>query len=118
MTPAAPTRRVTMAVTMACALCGDAFVRAGRRRYCDDACRAVAYRRRRAAARPAVVAPPPARRVALTVYECGGCGVRAVGEQRCTECSIFMRRVGHGGACPSCDEAITVAELIGQEVGP
>jgi hypothetical protein len=110
-------RRVTIPVTMACALCGDAFVPAGRRRFCDDACRAAAYRRRHAA-RPIVVVPPAARRVPMTVYECDGCGVRAVGAQRCTECHTFMRRVGIGGACPHCDEAITVVELIGQEVGP
>jgi len=54
----------------------------------------------------------------MTVYQCDGCGARAIGEQRCTECSAFMRRVGIGGACPRCDEAIAVAELIGLEVGP
>jgi len=105
-------------VTMACPVCGRAFIAAGRRRSCSDACRAAAYRRRRAAARPVVVIPAAARRVPLTVYECDGCGARAVGEQRCTGCSTFMRRVGIGGACPCCDEAITVAELIGLEVGP
>jgi DNA polymerase II large subunit len=54
----------------------------------------------------------------MTVYECAGCGGRAVGEQRCAECSTFMRRVGLGGACPSCDEAITVADLIGPGMTP
>jgi hypothetical protein len=53
----------------------------------------------------------------MTVYECDACGVRAIGEQRCGECSSFMRRVGIGGACPHCDEPVTVAELIGQAVG-
>ena len=61
--------------------------------------------------------PATAARMPMTVYECDGCGARAVGEQRCAECSTFMRRVGIGGACPCCDEAITVADLIGQEVG-
>jgi len=54
----------------------------------------------------------------VTVYACDGCGARAIGEQRCAECSSFMRRLGIGGACPSCDEVITVAELTGLEVGP
>ena len=54
----------------------------------------------------------------MTVYACDGCGARAVGEQRCAECSTFMGRVGIGGACPCCDEPITVAELTGLEVGP
>jgi len=110
-------RRVTIPVTMACPVCGGSFTPSGRRRTCSDACRAAAYRRRRAAGRP-VVAIPATSRVPLTVYECDGCGSRAVGEQRCAECSTFMRRVGIGGACPACDEAITVAELVGLEVGP
>jgi len=65
-----------------------------------------------------VTIPAAARRVLLTVYECDGCGSRAVGVQRCAECSSFMRRIGIGGACPCCDEAITVAELTGLEVEP
>ena len=50
---------------------------------------------------------------ASTVYECEDCGVRAVGSQRCEECLRFMRRVGMGGTCPTCDEPVTVAELMG-----
>jgi len=49
----------------------------------------------------------------MTVHECDGCGARAVGVQRCADCSAFMRRVGSGGVCPSCDEAVTVEELVG-----
>jgi len=55
--------------------------------------------------------------VPITVYECDACGERAVGRQRCDGCSTFMRRVGLGGACPCCDEAITVAELLGPDTG-
>jgi hypothetical protein len=111
-------RRVTIPVTMACPVCGDPFTPSGRRRSCSDACRAVAYRRRRAATRPVVVVPAGASRVPLTVYECDACGSRAVGRQHCADCSGFMRRVGIGGACPHCDEPVTVAELTGLEVGP
>jgi len=111
------TRRVTIPVTMACPVCGDPFIPVGRRRTCTDACRAAAYRARKAAARPVVAVPTAVSRVPLTVYECDGCGARAVGERRCSDCSRFMRRVGIGGACPGCDEAITVAELTGLEVG-
>ena len=110
-------RRVTIPVTMACPVCGDAFVPVGRRRFCTDACRAAGYRRRRAAARSIVVVPARVSRVPMTVYECDGCGARDVGEQRCPDCSTFMRRLGIGGACPCCDEAVTVAELTGIEVG-
>jgi hypothetical protein len=117
MSPPRP-RRVTMAVTMTCPVCGWAFVPVGRQRYCTDACRAAAHRRRHALVRPLVAVPAAASRMPLTVYECDGCSLRAVGEQRCDECSSFMRRVGIGGACPHCDEPVTVAELVGQEVGP
>ena len=109
-------RRVTIPVTMACPVCRSAFPSSGRRSFCSDACRAAAHRRRRTPARPVVVVPAGASRVPLTVYECDGCGSRVVGEQRCADCSRFMRRVGIGGACPHCDEAITVAELTGLEV--
>ncbi len=52
----------------------------------------------------------------ITVYSCDGCGARAVGDQRCEECQIFMRRIGIGGTCPSCEEPISVNELLGEEV--
>jgi hypothetical protein len=109
-------RRVTMPVTTACPVCGSSFTPSGRGLYCSDACRSAAYRRRRAAVRPLVAIPSAARRMPLTVYECD-CGSRAVGAQRCADCSSFMRRLGPGGACPCCDETITVAELLGVEVG-
>ena len=106
------------AVTMACPVCGRPFTPGGRRRFCSDACRAAAWRRRHGPTRPVVVVPPGTSRVPLTVYECDACGTRAVGEQRCTDCSTFMHRVGIGGTCPSYDEAVAVVELIGLEVGP
>ena len=111
-------RRVTIPVTMACPVCGSPFTPSGRQRFCSDACRAGAHRRRRMAARPVLVVPAKVSRVPLTVYECDGCGSRAIGDQRCPDCSTFMRRVGIGGACPGCEEAISVAELVGIEVGP
>jgi len=52
-----------------------------------------------------------------TVYECGDCGTRSLGEQRC-ECGRFMRRVGTGGHCPHCDEAVALSDLADEEVMP
>lgn len=101
---------------MACPVCGRSFTPGGRRRFCSDACRAAAFRRRRGAGRT-VVLPAAVSRASVSVYECDGCGEHAVGRQRCDGCHAFMRRVGIGGACPGCDEAITVAELTGLEVG-
>lgn len=113
--PGSPSRHD--GVTMACPVCGDAFTPAGRRRFCSDACRAAAFRRRRGTDRPALVVPAGASRVPIAIYECDACGERSVGRQRCDGCSTFMRRVGIGGACPGCDEAITIAELVGPDVG-
>jgi predicted nucleic acid-binding Zn ribbon protein len=116
-TPATPSR--DDGVTMGCPVCGRPFIPAGRRRFCSDACRARAWRWRRAAVRRvAMMVPAPVSRVPMTVYECDACGARAVGVQRCADCTTFMRRLGLGGSCPRCDEAITVSELVGLEVGP
>ncbi len=103
-------------VTTPCPVCQRRFVLIGRRRFCSDACRALAYRRRRDASRTSLVVPVARPRRPITVYECDGCGGRAVGDQRCEQCGTFMRRVGIGGCCPSCDEPIAVAELVSQEV--
>jgi len=103
-------------VTMVCPVCQQRFRPIGRRRFCSDACRALAYRRRRDASRPSLVVPVARPRRPITVYECDDCGGRALGDQRCEQCGTFMRRVGIGGCCPSCDEPIAVAELVSQEV--
>jgi len=102
-------------VTILCPVCGTPFPAVGKRRYCRDACRVAAHRRRH---QPPPVAtttslPPPGQpRRPHTVYECGTCGERALGEQRCDSCGTFMHRVGLGGLCPSCDEPHTIDELL------
>ena len=103
-------------VTMTCPVCQSSFTPVGRQRYCGDACRAAAYRRRRDAGRAPLVVPKNQFRKPITVYECDGCGARAVGEQRCEECRTFMRRVGIGGACPNCEEPVSIEDLLGQDV--
>jgi len=46
---------------------------------------------------------PAARpRRPITIYECDLCGTRNLSEQRCNDCSTFMRRIGIGGCCPIC----------------
>jgi len=104
------------AVTMTCPVCQHSFTPVGRQKYCGDACRAAAYRRRRDASTVTVIIPKAQPRRPVTVYECDGCGARALGEQRCEECRMFMRRVGIGGLSPCCGEAVAVNELLGQEV--
>ena len=96
-----------------CPVCGCAFVVTGRRRYCSDGCRRAAWaRRHHGAAAPVVVVAPAGSRRPHTVYECDDCGGRALGQQRCEDCGVFMRRVGLGGSCPSCDEPVAAGELI------
>ena len=114
MIPTSPSRHD--AVTTTCPICQHPFNPNGRRRFCSDACRAAAYRRRRDAAPASVVVPRAQPRRPITVYECDSCGARAVGQQRCDECSTFMRRVGIGGHCPNCDEPVAIAELLEPEV--
>lgn len=104
------------AVTMTCPVCQHTFVPNGRQKFCSDACRAAAYRRRRDAGHPPVVVPAARPRRPITIYECDGCGARALGQQRCDQCSTFMRRIGIGGTCPSCDEPIAITQLLDQEV--
>ena len=70
-----------------------------------------------AATRPARPSscPPAQPRRPITVYECDSCGARDLGTQYCGDCHTFMRRVGVGGTCPSCFEAVAVTELLDQQ---
>ncbi|MGI8806602.1 MAG: hypothetical protein ACR2KK_01865 [Acidimicrobiales bacterium] len=96
-----------------CPVCGCAFVVTGKRRYCSDRCRRTAWARRHHSPPAVVVVPAPAgSRRPHTVYECDACGLRALGEHRCEDCGTFMRRVGLGGPCPSCDDPVAAGELI------
>ena len=108
-----PSRHV--AVTITCPVCHNPFTPNGRRRFCSNACRAAAYRRRRDASQPPIVIPNSQPRRPITIYECGTCGNRALGQQRCNDCSTFMTRIGIGGLCPSCDEPIAINDLLDQE---
>ena len=109
--PASPWRddSVTMRT---CPACGQPFARSGRRRWCSDACKQAAYRRRATPPAPAPALPADRPRRPVTVYECGECGFRALGSQRCPDCGTFMSAVGVGGLCPSCDEPVAIADLL------
>src|SRR5437879_5212521 len=103
-------------VTVTCPACGRLNVASGRKQYCDDACKARAYRMRHRNPQVATLAAPAGRpRRPITVYECPACGLRTVGCQRC-ECGSFMARVGLGGPCPHCEEPVAVIDLLGEEV--
>ena len=51
-----------------------------------------------------------------TVYACDTCGTRSLGQQRCEEFGTFMRRLGPGGQCPNCEEALGITDLVDEEV--
>ena len=102
-------------VTITCPVCGNSFPSSGRRTYCSDACRSLGYRRRLSVDRENITVAKSRSRREITVYECDSCGERSLGEQRCLECHTFMRRVGIGGHCPSCDESVAISELVGTE---
>ncbi len=96
--------------TAPCPVCGAPFTRAGRRRYCSDACRQAAWRRR--AGQPPPPAVPPARnRRHGTICQCTGCDTRYLAGQWCPDCNRPCHRIGPGGHSP-CGELLTIQELL------
>lgn len=95
--------------TTVCAVCGRAFHRVGRQRFCAAACRQTAWRRRHPTPLPSVPSRSPRP---STVYACPACEARYLGEQYCPDCRCFCRRVGPGGLCPACDEPVALADLL------
>jgi hypothetical protein len=102
--------------TMTCPVCQTHFTPNGRQRYCGTPCRKTAFRRRHQDPPTTVVVPTARPRRHITVYECPACDERLLGEQRCQQCGNFTRRVGIGGPCPHCDEPVSLADLLDQEV--
>lgn len=102
-----------------CPVCTDTFPIDGRGVYCTPRCRQRAFRfRHRRANRPSVTdiearLRQEHRLIAQTVYECPSCQERFLGERRCSECNLWCRKVGLGGQCSSCEDVLTVSDLIG-----
>ena len=92
--------------------------------YCTDACRQRAFRLRHAVLTTVDADQLRAelrRRsglVAHTLYECGRCGERLVGERRCPDCNVFGRAIGLGGRCGECDAPLLLTDLLELEVLP
>jgi len=107
----------------ACPVC-DQPLPSVRTTYCSAACRQRAFRLRHAVL--ATVDESQLRAelrrrgalVAHTLYECGGCGERLVGERRCPECNVFCRALGLGGRCAECDAPLLLGDLLALEVVP
>jgi len=94
-----------------CLVCSTAFVPTGRQLYCRAACRKAAYRRRHGRCLPVVAVSAGRSRRDRTVYQCPQCEELQIGVQRCPDCGIFGRSRGLGGACPHCDQVVTLDEL-------
>jgi len=105
-----------------CLMCGGPRP-STRARYCTRACQQRSYRLRRQTPTADLTNVRKAlqRRKALvahTIYECGGCGERFLGERRCGDCNLFARAVGVGGSCPECDAPLLLEDLLGEGVIP
>ena len=96
-----------------CLACGGPLPPGRPRTTCSDGCRQALWRRRHQPPPPRPLPPPPGRsKKEGTVYECPVCSERQVGEQYCSDCGTFCRRLGPGGYTPCCGEAVTVEELF------
>jgi hypothetical protein len=115
VTPWRDDNETTSAAIVPCPVCGTRFTRVRRQTYCSPACKQIAWRARRRPDPPAPVVPASRRRDS-TVYRCGECGARYLGEQWCADCTRPCRSLGAGGLCGHCGEPLTVAELLAGEV--
>ena len=105
-----------VSVTASCVACAGPLPSGRTRQYCSPACRQDAYRRRHQPARPSAKLPARRSRRDGTVYACGECESRYLGEQWCPDCNRPCLRLGAGGTCPSCEEVILSEELTGDQV--
>jgi len=99
-------------VTAHCIVCSGDLPPGRPRVTCSDACRQKAFRLRHHQVLTAPELPKAKPRKDRTVYECGECGSKLLGEQYCEECHRFMARLGGGGLCPNCSEPVTFQELL------
>jgi hypothetical protein len=98
-----------------CPVCATPLNGRADQRYCTPACRQTAYRRRtqnptHQPSAPPLPAPGRSRRE-HTVYECGACEQRLLGEQWCPDCQRPARRIGPGAPCPSCGDPVLINDL-------
>ena len=112
MIPVRDDNETTSVAVGACPVCGTSFHRVRRQTYCSSACKQVAWRARH---RPGQQASVPRRRE-RTIYQCGECDARYLGEQWCADCARPCRSLGAGVSWVHCGELITVEELLSGEV--
>jgi hypothetical protein len=97
-----------------CQLCATPLAGRADQQFCSPSCRQKAHRRRtRTPPTRTPVLPAGTSRRDITIYECDDCGERLIGQQWCPDCQRPCRRLDFGGPCPSCGDAITIADLVG-----
>ena len=105
-----------------CLICGK-DVTSPRAKYCGRAHQQQAYRLRHHTPTVDLTSVRKALQrskalVAHTIYECGGCSERFLGERRCGDCNLFTRALGIGGLCLECDTPLLLEDLVGEGVIP
>jgi predicted nucleic acid-binding Zn ribbon protein len=100
-----------------CRACGRSFAVQGRQVWCSDACRQRGFRLRQRQPDERFLDLATRLPKTVIVYQCPECEARFLGQQRCDDCGIFCRRLGPGGHCPYCDEAVAVTDLLAANLG-
>jgi hypothetical protein len=105
-----------------CPVCDRRFRPVGRGLYCSSTCRQRSFRLRHRQPDRVTLSDladrlrRERRLIAQTVYECPGCQERFLGERRCGDCNLMCRKLDLGGRCSSCDDILTVTELLDIEL--
>lgn len=47
-----------------------------------------------------------------TIYQCGNCDQRYLGQQWCHDCNQPCQRIGPGSTCPHCEQPVAINDLI------
>ena len=97
-----------------CPNCSAWFTPHGRQAYCQPPCRQQAYRKRLVAQdiQAATSKMPRRGRQEVSVYQCDNCQEVYLGEQWCPDCQRPCTRLGLGGNCPHCQEAVSIDQLL------
>ncbi len=117
-----PMREGSRDGTGGCVMCGGNLP-SRRAHYCKRACQQRSYRLRHTTPTVDLTSVRKTLQrykalVAHTIYECGGCGERFIGERRCENCNLFCGALGVGGSCPECDTPVLLDDLLGKGVVP
>lgn len=98
--------------TRPCPICPTGFTPIRRQQFCRPACRQTAHRRAHQSATPQPPLAAGCPRRDTTIYQCGDCEQRYLGQQWCHDCNRPCTRIGPGAPCPHCEEPVAIEDLI------